>query len=857
MTPQATVEVRYAMRNTLMPSPERPVVRGVIAVAAVLIAFVLREVLSWAAGPDFSEFVVFYPSIMIVTLLAGLWPGLLSVFLTAGVLAVLSVIPERVLPFSPRTTNLVSLAFFVGVSGFLVTVAELYRQSRQKAAAYDKEQALRVSQAALRQQAELLRLSFDAIIVWRMGGGIESWNRGAEELYGFTESEALGRGIHELLRTSHALPWPAFEQELREHGQWDGELVHVTREGRSVVVSSRLHLGHDSDRGTSVLEIDRDITEQKRVQAELQSAHDELEEKIQQRTAELLKANRMLLMVSACDQALVQMSDERELIAVICQIIQDEGGYPLVWVGLRDEAGEAQLRCVASAGDRGGFLDELRRREGEAALEAGPAGEALRSGAPSIRDDISAETAAGHWWNLALARGFRGAAALPLPGVAAPFGVLVIYSDRTPPFEKSQLSLLTELVNDLAFGVMALRARGERDQAQRALETQAAQLRMLAGEVVRTEQRERRRIALLLHDQLQQLLAAALYGLSDLRAEATAAVRRETVARLDGLIRDCIAMSRSLTSELGHPALAEPDIGAGLDWLAAWMREKHGLSVTVRSPAPVVLPAEEVRVTLLQAVRELLFNVVKHAGVRTAMVTVDASEEGRVRVSVTDDGTGFDTTRAGWDAAGVSGGIGLFSIRERVALTGGGVDVESAPGHGTRVTVWVPAVPAERAETAAAAAVPDSPAAEGTAHEGARDGRIRVLLVDDHAVVRAGLALQLRQQPDIEVVGEAADGASALQLVGTLRPDVVTMDISMPGMGGVEAARRIRASFPDTAVVGLSMFDDEHRAAAMREAGAVTHISKGASLESLLEAIRTGATTVNRGRGIPVRRAVS
>ncbi len=682
------------MRNSLKLLLERPLARSLIAVVAVALAFIVREVLSFAAGPDFSEYVVFYPTVMIVTLLAGLWPGLFAVLSTAGILGVLWVIPWRVLPFSPRTSNLVSLAFFVGVCAFLTVVAELYRRSRFKAAAYDKEQALRASQAALRQQAELLRLSFDAIIVWRMGGGIESWNRGAEELYGFTEREALGRGIHELLGTTHAVPWPEFEQTLRERGQWDGELGHVTRDAREVVVSSRLHIGHGSDGGQRVLQIDRDITEQKRVQGELQRAHDELEEKVQQRTAELLKANRMLLMVSACDQALVQMSDERELIAVICQIIQDEGEYPLVWVALKGEGGAAGLRCVASAGDRSGFLDALRGKGGEAALEDGPAGDALRSGVPVVVHEIPSVPAGGAWRDEALQRGFQGVTALPLPGAAAAFGVLVIYSDRSPSFEKSQLTLLAELVNDLAFGVMALRARIERDQAQRALETKAAQLRMLAGEVVRTEQRERRRIAQLLHDQLQQLLAAALYGLSELRAQATSAEGTQTATRLGGLLRDCIAMSRSLTSDLGHPALTEPDIGAGLAWLAAWMKEKHGLDVTVSGPASVVLPAEEVRITLLQAVRELLFNVVKHARVRSAAVAVETTVEGRVQVSVCDAGTGFDAAAAALGDTGAgsrTGGVGLFSIRERLELTGGGIQVESTPGQGSRVTVWVPA----------------------------------------------------------------------------------------------------------------------------------------------------------------------
>ncbi len=312
------------MAGRMRSALDRPFPRYFVSLIAVVLAFALREALSYLAGPDFSEYVVFYPTVMIVALLAGLWPGLLAVLTTAVVITVSWLDPWHILV--PRPTNLVNLFFFVGVASLLTIVAELYRRSRLKAAAYDREQALRASQEALRRQAELLRLSFDAIIVWRLGGGIESWNRGAEELYGFSEQETLGRDIHELLRTSHELPWPEFERMLREQGQWDGEAHQVRRDGRALVVSCRMHIGQASDGGLRVLEINRDITEQKRVQAELQRAHDELEEKVQQRTADLQKANRMLLMISACDQALVQMSDEKELIAVICQIIQDEGG---------------------------------------------------------------------------------------------------------------------------------------------------------------------------------------------------------------------------------------------------------------------------------------------------------------------------------------------------------------------------------------------------------------------------------------------------------------------------------------------------------------------------------------------------
>jgi len=113
-----------------------------------------------------------------------------------------------------------------------------------------------------------------------------------------------------------------------------------------------------------------------------------------------------------------------------------------------------------------------------------------------------------------------------------------------------------------------------------------------------------------------------------------------------------------------------------------------------------------------------------------------------------------------------------------------------------------------------------------------------VLLVDDHAAVRDGIALQLQQQPDIEIVGEAADGASALNLVRALRPDVVTMDVNMPGMNGIDAARVIHAEHPRIKIIGLSMSEDSEQGAAMRNAGALHYLSKSVSLDKLLAAIR-------------------
>jgi PAS domain S-box-containing protein len=301
---------------------KRPWVRYMASVVAVGLALFLREMLTASLGPDFPEYVLFYPTVMIVALLAGLWPALIAVVTAASLILFFWFVPGQAALLRPGTSNLVGLLLFVAVASFLATVAELYRRSRLKASAYDREQAQRQAQEAIRRQAEMLKLSFDAIIVWRSGGLIESWNRGAEDLYGYSEAEALGRSIHELHLSPDASSPEEFERLLRQAGEWFGEVHHLTKEGRDVVVSSRQLVGRDLDGTERVLQVDRDITDKKRAEQELRRAHDELEEKVASRTVELMKANRTLLMVSACDQALVQISDERELIGVICQIIR-------------------------------------------------------------------------------------------------------------------------------------------------------------------------------------------------------------------------------------------------------------------------------------------------------------------------------------------------------------------------------------------------------------------------------------------------------------------------------------------------------------------------------------------------------
>lgn len=119
--------------------------------------------------------------------------------------------------------------------------------------------------------------------------------------------------------------------------------------------------------------------------------------------------------------------------------------------------------------------------------------------------------------------------------------------------------------------------------------------------------------------------------------------------------------------------------------------------------------------------------------------------------------------------------------------------------------------------------------------------RIRLVLADDHAMVRAGTRELLEQQSDIEIVGEASNGAEAVQLAQELQPDVVVMDVRMPGMSGVEATRRIKADFPDIKVLVLTAHDDDEYVFALLQAGANGYMMKTAEIDELVKAIRTVA----------------
>ena len=119
--------------------------------------------------------------------------------------------------------------------------------------------------------------------------------------------------------------------------------------------------------------------------------------------------------------------------------------------------------------------------------------------------------------------------------------------------------------------------------------------------------------------------------------------------------------------------------------------------------------------------------------------------------------------------------------------------------------------------------------------------RIRVVIVDDHLMVRRGLHVLLEEMEEVELVGEAADGAAALRLLEEVHPDVVLMDIRMPGMDGIETMRRIRRTWPHIAVLILTTYNEDDLMIQGLRAGACGYLLKDASMETLRHALRTAA----------------
>jgi two-component system, sensor histidine kinase and response regulator len=376
-----------------------------------------------------------------------------------------------------------------------------------------------------------------------------------------------------------------------------------------------------------------------------------------------------------------------------------------------------------------------------------------------------------------------------------------------------------------------------RDNLEEQVRIRTTQLRTMAIELSQVEQRERKRLAEVIHDNLQQLLVGAKWGIQAAQKKIRDEGLLQSLEQTAELITESIKCSRSLVAELSPPILHNEGLIAAVKWLGRWMGEIHGIIVKIKVGTEIEPDSEGISFLLFQSVRELLLNSVKYSKVKSVTVLIE-SIENQIKITVSDGGVGFDSTDMRKHI--FEPGFGLSSMRERLGLVGGSLKIDTSPGFGTSVLISVPLPVAEmymendrnKLEVSLWHDI------NKTVEEQQRSSKIRVLIVDDHKIMREGLRGVLSSATDIEIAGEASDGKNAVEMAKQLRPDIVIMDVNMPGMNGIEATRHITSEMPDIKVIGLSMHEEEDKANAMLEAGAVDYIHKAGPSQELISSIR-------------------
>lgn len=519
---------------------------------------------------------------------------------------------------------------------------------------------LEIQALVMQDQAELLDTAEDAIMVRDISERIIFWNRGAERRYGWTKEQALGRTVHQLLQTEFDRPLEEIRSELFAKGSLTLELIHSTRDGVRIIVESRWTIRRDKQgEPFAIMEINNDISKRKRAEKALQAAKEELEQRVAERTAELQSANERLsleLERRGRVQEMLRKGAERyknlfDNSPIGIYRTNPDGRLLMANPSLLRMMGHSSFNTLASLESqkdlfeptylRKRFLNRLRRDGRVQGFEA--------SWKRHDRSTIFVRE------NARATRSPDGA---------------ILYFEGT--------------VEDIS----------ERRKAEEDIHSYQQQLRSLAAELSLAEERERRRIATILHDHIGQILAMSKIKLGSLIESSPSSVDNGNITEIRGYIDQAIDYTRSLTCELSPPILYAFGLEAALEWLSERTMEQFGIVCEFENDCQMKPVSEEIQVFTFTAVRELLANVVKHAKASRAKVTARRMNRNLV-IHVADDGVGFNPSRVKSHLYD-NQGFGLFSIRERLRHLGGQMEVKSIKGRGTRVILEEPL--AEQAE---------------------------------------------------------------------------------------------------------------------------------------------------------------
>jgi signal transduction histidine kinase/CheY-like chemotaxis protein len=323
-------------------------------------------------------------------------------------------------------------------------------------------------------------------------------------------------------------------------------------------------------------------------------------------------------------------------------------------------------------------------------------------------------------------------------------------------------------------------------KAQAALKASKDSMNSLSARVLQLQDEERRRLARDLHDTVGQEIVVVLMTLDTIARtwdKPDPNARKNLLEAVDWL-RKVESEIRTFSYLLHPPLLDDMGLASALSWYMEGFSKRSGISVQLSVPDNLPRLTLQAETALFRIMQESLSNVIRHSQSKQAWVRIELDAH-YLKLSIRDAGRGFDQTSHGGSAPS---GIGIEGMRGRLRSLGGSLDLQSDP-HGTEVIASVPL-------RDGAAISPDSARARRQQKDKAAQAPTglakRILIVDDHEVARKGIRFLLNDEDDLEICGEAQDGLEAFEKVQRLKPDLVILDLNMPGGGGFSAANRIR-----------------------------------------------------------------
>jgi two-component system, NarL family, sensor kinase len=323
-------------------------------------------------------------------------------------------------------------------------------------------------------------------------------------------------------------------------------------------------------------------------------------------------------------------------------------------------------------------------------------------------------------------------------------------------------------------------------KAQSALKVSKDSMNSLSARVLQLQDEERRRLARDLHDTVGQEIVVVLMTLDTIARtwEKPDPKARENLLEAVDWLRKVESEIRTFSYLLHPPLLDDMGLASALSWYVEGFSKRSGVPVQLSVPDNPPRLSLQAETALFRVTQESLSNVIRHSKSKQAWVQI-ALEPHCLKLSIRDEGRGFDQAAP---ARSTPSGVGIEGMRGRIRSLGGNLDVRSGT-DGTEVVASVPlsAGDAIRSDSVRAQRQHESesaPAASGRAK--------RILIVDDHEVARKGIRFLVNEEDDLEICGEAQDGVEAFEKVQRLHPDLVILDLNMPGGGGFSAANRIR-----------------------------------------------------------------